>query len=172
MEIKFEITEEDYIKFNLYHAENSPSLKRTHNLIRYVLPLLCAVPIYSIGTYIFKQPRIYWSFIAILFVAIWILIYPPKYKRLIQKQIKKLLHEGDNSSIFGKKTLLIEADNIKVISELSSEAISKKSIKAIKVYDDMVLIYLSGFTAIIIPSRYLNDESREYIMNELDSFKL
>lgn len=27
MEIKFQITEEDYIKFNLYHIENSPSHK-------------------------------------------------------------------------------------------------------------------------------------------------
>lgn len=168
MEIKFEIIEEDYIKFNLYHAENSPSLKKSYHLMRYVLPLLCAIPIYTIGTYIFKQPSIYWSFIAISFVIIWILVYPNKYKRLIQKQTKKLLQEGDNSTFFGKKTLLFEDDNIKLISECSSETILKKSIKTIKIYDDMILIYLSGFTAIIIPTRYLNDESRKYIMNEFN----
>lgn len=28
MELKYEVTEEDYIKFNIYHAENSKSHKQ------------------------------------------------------------------------------------------------------------------------------------------------
>lgn len=28
MEVNFEVKKEDYIKFNLYHAENSPSQKK------------------------------------------------------------------------------------------------------------------------------------------------
>lgn len=80
------------------------------------------------------------------------------------------MQEGDNSSIFGEKTMLIDENNIKVFSESISETISKKSIKTIKIYEDMILIYLSGFTGQIIPTRYLNDEFRKYLMRELDIF--
>lgn len=169
MEFKFEVTEEDYIKFNLYHMENSPSQKKTFNLLRYLLPLLFSVPIYAIGTVLFKQPKIYWIVIAILFVLIWIITYPNQYKKLIKKQTKKLLQEGDNSSIFGEKTMMIDENNIKVLGKFTSETILKKSIKDIKVYNDMILIYLSGITAQIVPTRYLNDESKKSLIKELNT---
>lgn len=168
IEIKFEITEDDYIKFNLYHIENSPSQKKTYNLLRCIIPLLFSIPIYAIGTSLFKQPSSYWIVIAALFTLVWIITYPKQYKKLIKKQTKKILQEGDNSSIFGKKTMLIDDNNIKVFSEFTSETISKKSIKTIRVYDDMILIYLSGITAQIIPTRYLDGESKKYLMKELD----
>ncbi len=168
IEFNFEITEEDYIKFNLYHVENSPAHKRTYNLLRYLLPLIFSVPIYAMGTSLLKQPSAYWIVIEILFVSVWIIKYPNHYKRLVRKQTKKILQEGDNSSIFGKKTMLIDENNIKVFNEFVSETISRKSIKTIKVYDDMILIYLSGFTAQIIPTRYLNEESKKYLIKELN----
>ena len=132
------------------------------------MPLLFSIPIYAIGTSLFKQPSGYWIVIAILFVVVWIITYPKQYKKLVKRQTQKILQEGDNSSIFGKKTMLIDENNMKVFSEFTSEAISKKSIKTIKVYDDMILVYLSGFTAQIIPTRYLNDESKKSLIKELD----
>lgn len=170
MEFNFEVTEEDYIKFNLYHYENSPLQKRTYNLLRYLVPLLASAPIYAIGTSILKQPKIYWIVIAVLFIAVWIITYPNQYKKLLIKQTKKMLKEGDNSSLFGKKTMLIDENNIKVYSESTSETVSRKSIKAVKVYDDMILIYLSGITAHIIPRRYLNDESKNSLIKELGTY--
>lgn len=108
MEVNFEVKKEDYIKFNLYHAENSPSQKKNLNLLRYGIPVLFSLPIYFIGTNLFKQPSIYWIIIAILFSAIWIITYPKQYKSLIKKEIEKLISEGDNSEIFGKKNMIID----------------------------------------------------------------
>lgn len=136
-------------------------------MLRYLAPLLFSIPVYAAGTGLFKQPSSYWIVIAALFVLGWIITYPKQYKKLVKKQTKKLLQEGDNSSIFGKKTLLIDGNEMKVISEFTSETISKESIKTIKVYDDMILIYLSGITAQIIPTRYLNNEAKKQLMVEL-----
>lgn len=170
MEFNFEVTEEDYIKFNLYHYENSPSQKRTYHLLRYLVPLLASAPIYAVGTSIFEQPKIYWIVIAILFIAAWIITYPTQYRKLVIKQTEKMLKEGDNSSLFGKKIMLIDENDIKVHSESTSETISRKSIKVVKVYDDMILIYLSGITAHIIPTRYLSDESKNSLIKELGTY--
>lgn len=168
IEFNFEITEEDYIKFNVYHVENSPSQKRTYNLLRYAIPLIFSVPIYAIGTSIFKQPESYWMAIAILFVAGWIIIFPKQYKKIIRKQTEKLLQEGDNSSIFGKKTMKIDGKNVQVFDAFSSETISKENIKNIKIYEDMILLYLSAVTAQIIPTRGLKEEEKKALLKELD----
>lgn len=54
MEINFEVTKEDYIKFNLYHMENSPSQRKNFNLLKYGIPVLFSIPICFIGTGLFK----------------------------------------------------------------------------------------------------------------------
>lgn len=168
MEVKFEITEEDYIQFNLIHIQNSPSQKKMYHLLRYAIPLLFTIPIYIIGTMVFNQPRMYWMIIAVFFALIWMITYPKQYKKLIEKQTKKLLKEGDNSSIFGEKTMVIDEEDITVFSEFTSEKVAKNSIKDIKISDDLILIYLSGISAQIIPTRYLNDESRKHLLARLN----
>lgn len=167
IELKFEITEEDYIKFNQYHLENSPSQKKTYNLLRYGIPLLFSAPIYAVGTSVLKQPAAYWSIIAVLFIVGWISTYPKQYKRLIRQQTEKLLQEGDNSSIFGKKVMTIDDQNINVVGEKSSETTSKENIKEVKVYEDMIIIYLSGITAHIVPAKYLNEETKNELLEQL-----
>lgn len=167
MELKFEITEEDYINFNLYHADSSKAHKNSYNLLRYVIPLLCSVLMYAIGTIAFKQPKVYWIIIALLFLLVWIITYPKQYKSLIKRTTKKVLKDGDNSSIFGHKTMVIDEDNIKVISETSTEITSKESVKEVKIYNDIILIYLSGFTAHIVPTRYLTEETKKQLLVEL-----
>ena len=41
-------------------------------------------------------------------------------------------------------------------------------VQNIKIYDDMILIYLSGFTAHIVPTRYLTEETREELLGKLE----
>ena len=167
MEINFEVTKEDYIKFNLYHIENSPFQRKNFNLLRYGIPVLFSFPIYFIGTGIFKQSSIYWSIISLLFVVIWIFSYPKQYKNLVKKQTEKLINEGDNSEIFGKKTMIIDDENITIYNRSSFERILKQSIKDVKIYDDIILIYTSSISAYIIPIRYLDKDSEKFIYENL-----
>ncbi|MDQ2088069.1 YcxB family protein [Herbivorax sp. ANBcel31] len=165
MEIKFEITEEDYIKFNLYHIKNSPSQRKIYNLFKYVTPIIFAILMYFIGTRVYEPLGYYWIILSLIFVVAWFIIYPKEYKKTLIKQTEKLLREDDNSSFFGKKTMLVDENNIKIFSENSSETIHKNGIKRIKVYDDMIIIYLSAITAQIIPTRYLDDESKTKLIS-------
>lgn len=167
MRINFEVTKEDYINFNLYHLENSKSQKNTFNILRYAIPIIFSVPIYFIGTSLFKQPSIYWIIVALIFSTIWILTYPKQYKKLIAKETNKILREGDNSSIFGSKSLEIVDETIVVKGDFTSETVSVESIKDIKIYDDMILIYISGFMAHIIPRRYLDEDIEKQFIEEL-----
>lgn len=169
MEINFEVTKEDYIKFNLYHVGNSPSQKKNLNLLRYGIPVLFCLPIYFIGTNLFKQPSIYWTIIAILFSAIWMVTYPKQYKALIKKETEKLINEGDNSEIFGKKNMIIDDETITIYNKSSSERISKNAIKDVKIYDDIIVIYTSAITAHIVPTRYLDKDLKDNFIKKVSN---
>ncbi len=167
MEINFEVTKDDYIKFNLYHLENSPSQKKNFNLLRYAVPVLFTLPIYFIGTNLFKQPSTYWIIIAILFAVIWMITYPKQYKSLVKKETEKLINEGDNSELFGKKIMTIDDEGITIHNKSTSEKISKDAIKDVKIYDDMIIIYTSSVTANIIPTRYLDEEFKSSFIEKI-----
>lgn len=83
------------------------------------------------------------------------------------KYIKKLLKEKDNKFIFGKKILKIDNEKIYVKSELSEEIKDKNSIVDIKIYDDLVLLYDSSVTAEVIPTRYLDKNEIDELLNIL-----
>ena len=85
MEINYEVTEEDYIKFNIYHAKDSGSHKRAYNIMKYWISILCGAVIFFVGPSLYKQPKIYWGIIAIIFILIWIIRFPKTYKKLIKK---------------------------------------------------------------------------------------
>ena len=165
MEIKYNLKEEDYINFNLHHIENSPSQRRISNILRFVVPPLGGVIIYYIGTRQFKQPGIYWVVTAISFVVLWIVFYPSRHEKSIRKQVRKMLSEGDNSSFFGEKTLILNEDSIEVLDGSTSEKFLRNNVKDIKVYDDIIVIYLSSINAHIIPTRYLDDETKQFLID-------
>ena len=169
MEINFEVTKEDYIKFNLYHVENSPSQNRNFILLRYLVPVLFSIPIYFIGTNLFKQPSVYWAIVAVLFSVIWIITYPKQYRALVKKETEKLISEGDNSEIFGQKSMVIDDEAVIIHHKSSSERILKNAIKDVKVYDDIIIIYLSSITAIIIPTRYLDKDLVDDFIKKVSS---
>lgn len=119
----------------------------------------------------FKQPKLYWAIIAVFFIIIWVVGFPKKHKRLIRKSVAGMLKDGDNSSMICKNTMIIGENDIKVINKHSTEITSREGIKEVKVYDDMILIYLSGFTAHIVPTRYLTKENKEDLLDKLDIFR-
>lgn len=167
MDINYELTEEDYVLFNLYHNEQSPSQKRLYWTMRYILPALFVVPIYFIGTRVFNQAGIYWAIIALVFVVGWALYYPKEHKKLIRKQVLKMLREGDNSSFFSEKSLSVQGETITIVDADSTHTLTKESIKSVKVYDEMIILYVSAVSAHIIPTRYIDGETRGKLLELL-----
>lgn len=168
MEINFEVTKDDYIKFNVYHIKNSASQKKNFNLLKYIIPAIFSLLIYFIGTNLFKQPSIYWGIAAILFFIVGIIIYPKLYESSIKKQIEKSMSEGDNSEIFGKKKMIIDDETITIYNNSSFEKISKSVIKDIKTYDDIIALYTSSITAHIIPTRYLDEDLKNDLVKSFN----
>lgn len=169
MEFDYEVTEEDYIKYNIYHSKNSPSQKRMLFIIRYIFPAVLSPAIFFIGLYLTKESTVFWGIIALGYAAFWIMTYPRQHVRILKKQIKRLLAEGSNSLYFGSKKMIIDDKSIKIINgQMSSETIAKKNIISVKVYEDMILIYVSSIMAHIIPRRYLDEQAEANLLSAIN----
>lgn len=169
MEIKYELLEDDYIKFNLYHLRNSSTYKKQVFIMKYIVNTVLAFSIFCIGSFVLNQSMLFWFLISISFLIIQIKTTEKQNEKREIKQIKKFLKEGENKFIFGKKILKIDNEKIYIKSELLEEIKNKKSIIDIKVYDDLILLYDSSITAEIIPKRYLEKYEIEELLNVLKS---
>lgn len=169
MEIKYELLEDDYIKFNLYHLRNSSTYKNQIFIMKYVVNTVLAFMMFCVGTFIFNQPMIIWFLISIFFLIIQIKTTEKQNEKREVNHIKKFLKEKENKFIFGKKILKIDNEKIYVKSELSEEIKDKKSIIDIKIYEDLILLYDSSVTAEVIPTRYLEKNEIEELANILKS---
>lgn len=166
MEITYELTEEDYIKFNLYHISNSPSQRKVFQFSRFGIPVIMGVVIYLVGTQLFDQSPIFWLINAAIFALIWVFAYPNMFQNSIIKQVQKMVREGDNSQLYGKKTMKVEGDQLTIVEGDATTVLTKDSIKKVQAYDDMILLYLSSVSAHIIPTRYLTTEGIRFLLEE------
>ena len=156
--ISFEFTEDDYINFNLYHVLNSKHQRRIYVLIRYIVPLLMSIPIYIIGAQVLKQNHYLWSVITIAVYVMLILLYPVIYKKSAKRALNKELTPVQKDKIFGHKTVeLDDENNIKVISKKKTEQIQFSNIDMIRVNKDMIYLYIDALSALIIPTRDLDE---------------
>lgn len=70
MEIDYELLEEDYIKFNLYHLRNSLTYKKQVFIVKYIVNTVLAFMMFCIGSFIFNQSMLIWFLISISFLII------------------------------------------------------------------------------------------------------
>lgn len=85
--------------------------------------------------------------------------------------IKKIKKDKGTTYIVYKETMIVEENNIKIISENSSNEIStaeikKDSIKKVKVYDDMILIYNNSFDPHIVSTRNFTEEIKTELLEK------
>ena len=94
MDIKFSITLDNYIDFNLYHMEHSKSMKKVFIMLKYILPLvfvICGCALYYLLS---NGENISGYFYILLCGIVYNLIFSKIYKKEIRKGIVKLVNEG------------------------------------------------------------------------------
>ena len=156
MEIKYNLTEEDYLNFNLFHIKNSESARKSLNMQRYSIPF-----IYLIVAYVFSNladiPFLY-AFIPFLIVGVsWVLFFPKYFQNRIRSQTKKMIREGKNEGLLGEHTMLMTEDGIVDTNPTGETKVKWSGI--IKMKEDQANLYLynSSVSAYILPKRELNN---------------
>ncbi|PAE37875.1 YcxB family protein [Bacillus sp. 7884-1] len=156
MVINYHLTEEDYLKFNMFHINNSESANKSLKTQRFATPF-----VYIIFAYIFANladiPFLY-ALIPFLIVGIlWVIFYPKYFQTRILSQTKKMIREGKNEGLLGEHTMTLSEDGIVDSNPNGETKVNWTGIIKLKEDDSNIYLYNSSVSAYIIPKRELKD---------------
>ncbi|KMT21879.1 YcxB family protein [Clostridium cylindrosporum] len=164
MNIKFELTKQDYIDFNIFHLSYSDSIRKSLFIQRYIVSL-----IFLVVPFVFADfstiPLWYWL---IGFVAIyigWVSFYPRYIKGVVSKRTSKMIDEGNNVGIIGHGSLTLNDNGIEGKGEHSESKTNWSAVENVAETKNHIFIYISGVSAYIVPVRGFNSvgEKNEFI---------
>lgn len=147
--VRFEMTKEDLIAFNLYHQKNSPSQKaQRRNLI---LGFVVFALVLAVVPFFVRRMAILWGVSAFFVLVAGFL--PSSFEKSIRKMIDKLLEEGRNKGLLGLKEVSITPTAISTVGALRSMTIQWPAVERIVAAEDSLYVYVSAIEAIIVPRR-------------------
>lgn len=152
MTIRCDITEEDYLNFNIFHLEHSDYAKKMQiaTIIMELIVGIIIITAFISNTYVI---------FSILIVILLSIKYPiwgiSRIKRILEKKINDRI---GNESI-GMTEITLKERTIEIVSK---EDISYDDIERIEYSHGLFLIYIDSEKAIIIPNRAFVNESEKY----------
>lgn len=153
MHIQYELTEEDYIRFNLSHIKRSKTGMRMLLLQRIIGPVI----ILGVGALMFAtlfQEMSWWLFgVYGVISLIWFLYYPKYFERHIRKQTKRMIQERSNEGMVGPHTMELNEDGLRDKNAFGETHVSWNGIKDVVEEDDYLYLYNSSVSAYILPKR-------------------
>lgn len=163
MTLHYTITQEDYIEFNVFYMENSKQQKQINRFMRFGFSIFGSIAVYFGGRWFTQGSNIYWIIVALLFMVGWYLYFPQFMKKTQIKYFKKLLKEGDNSALFGKRELVVHKDYLEVKDATTTSILNSKNLLEWKETENLIILYVSSITAHVIPKRDLSGSEYESI---------
>lgn len=158
MEVKYNLTKQDYIDFNIYHVKNSNTIKKSLLIQRYAIPLIFIISIF-LFTILTDIPFLYLFTIFFIVSVLWIAFYPKYFVSDAMKRISKMLDESSNKDLLGKHNTIINEEGLTEKSENGENKINWNGVLRIVSTENHFFIYISSISAFIVPKRSFNSQS-------------
>lgn len=162
----FDLNEDDYVEFNLYHADNSPKFKRNLFIQRFLVSaIFLLVPIFM--KLFFGRPFSTTLPMFGIIWLIWVIFFNKGFKRTLKSRILKNIRaaEEKGQTITGEYTLQETSDGLILKNKSGEVKIKWKAIGILGEDEERLYLYISTEMAYIVPKRAFADEA------ELAEFK-
>jgi len=170
MKLNYELTEQDYLDFNIYHSKHSPTIKKSILLQRALGPVVFLIaPFLAIR--ITNIPLWYWLAIFFISSIIWFVFYPKYFNWELSRRVSKLLNEGKNLDMVGSRSINLTQDGLIESTPHSESKVGWDMVEMINETEDYIYIYISAVSAYIVPIRVFKDaKEKETFRNTLDMY--
>lgn len=151
---QYELTKADYVDFNLCHAKHSKQFKKMLLIYRILGPIIILIGGYYITGYKDVMGIVIFSIAAIL----WAIFFPKTHFKSMERNVKKLIDEGKDTSLFELRKVQIDEKGI--TEESIEEGIFKRWNKIVKIETSMdnVFLYTSDLDALIVPRKIIGSD--------------
>lgn len=168
LKIHYELTEEDYLHFNLFHVKQSKTAIKSLKIQRFITPVF-----FIIAAFIFSgigdMPVVFPLIIFGLISIVWLIFYPKYFYSLVMRQSKKMLKEGKNDGLLGQQQMVLSEEGIVYLTSNGESQVKWTGIKKIVEDSDFFYLYNSSVSAYILPKRALSSvkEAEDYFSSKL-----
>ncbi len=148
MRLRYEITVEDQLAFNLHFQKNSPTLRRN----RFAIVLSVAVfLIASFGAMaeLLHRPKFAWM--GVVAAVLFAVIYPQTWRRSAKRLTSRLIQERPNQALFGRRVSEIRESGLFTCSDFVETMFFWKAIERIETLPGHTFVYLATVSAVVIP---------------------
>jgi len=150
MVIKYEVTKQDYIDFNLNFIETSRVMRRSLFIKRFFYPVFFLAAA-SLLDSVLKIPLLVTLMAAGIVSVIWILFYVKWFKHSVTKRVEKLLVSGKVPGLIGPHELEIGKSSL--MDKTRESTTMYETIESIQITDKHIFIYVSQVMAFIVPKK-------------------
>jgi len=174
MKIRFETTIEQLVAFNRYHHANSPTTTQQRRIVMLLFPGIVIVLAmirtwYDLNSDV-GDPMIFladwvtiWIF-ALVFSVSWIAFAQWNFPRTLEKNVRKLLAEGNNQSVLGWRELELVKNRLIVDTKWMHIRLDLRAIDKIVSDGDYTFVYIASLQAYVIPMNlYPEEEYRAFV---------
>lgn len=145
MTLRYTLTNEDYLQFNLFHHQHDPSLRRLYRMLRLLFPALLFLLL------LIRRPQPMGLFACIfgVFALLWVLVYPPMHRRSIRWAVNRQFPKNRPHEFIGPQVLSLNEDHIRCertgrVSETAYSTLLRlaRTPQALYVYDTRLSAFI------------------------------
>jgi len=164
MDIIYNLKEDDYVNFNMYHINHSKTGVRTLKIQRYLPPAII-VTTFLLMVIILDSSLGVMLTMSILMSISWIFFFPKYFQRSVKQNVKKMLREGDNNGMLGKQHLIMNEEGVVVNSKFGETKVSWEGLKKFTEDQNYLYLYVGAMNAFLIPKQQLSNiaEVKKYL---------
>lgn len=168
MKINYNVTEEAFLEFNLFHAKNSKAVKKSMTIQRFLLPVIYLLVAVFLSP-ILDIPILFLFIPFLLIGVLWGIFYPAYFYYHVKRAAKKMIREGKNEGMFGKQSIIFTEEGVREISPKGETAFSWPGIEKLEEDQTNLYLYNSGMSAFIVPKNSLADVEgiRNYVLSKV-----
>ena len=154
MTLHYDLTCNDYLEFNYYCLWARPE-RKSYRIANSAMPLFALILL----MYFFKGLNFkMYGLGELVFLCLGILLFflmPLIVKQNYNNSVKRMLKSGNNNTLLGPKSIILEDDKLTEVTEYSSSTLLWAAFECLKENKEYFILFQNTNQAIIIPKRAL-----------------
>lgn len=165
MKIKFTNTVEDYIHWNLYHLDHSPTFQKKLQKIRLLSAVLFMSVFLALG---FIYNNLIICFVGLLFIGYYYYNFPDRIRRKHSITLRKSFKNQDDQSQFGENELEIRENALIKVQKDDDKSYPWDQLSKIISIENYTFVYFKSNQIHILPQENIIKGNYKTFINALN----
>lgn len=170
MVLKYEVTKQDYIDFNINFVDTSKVMRRSIFIRRFFYPVFFLAAA-SLLESVFSIPIAFLLVAVAVISTVWVLYYVKWFKHSVVKKVEKTLSSGKITGLIGTHELELGEGHL---TDTTRESYTRyENVEKIIATETHIFVYVSQVMAYIIPKRtFKSQEEIVTFLVKLETYKV